>query len=119
MGSKKESVPLLKGQEAEKLVKDYLKEQYRPYSVSDLVLNLHNKINKPTMAKCLESLVSKNEIISKTYGKMAYYVYKEELKEDLPLEVNIETIDKLKEELEILNKSIKTLQTGTYHRETG
>lgn len=118
MGPKKENNPLIKGQEAEDLVKSYLKEQYRPYSVSDLILNLHNKINKATMTKCLDSLVSTNEIVSKTYGKMVYYVYKEEeIDKNLEAEVNTESIKKIKEDVEDLNKYVRNLQTGTYNNE--
>lgn len=118
MGPKKENNPLIKGQEAEDLVKNYLKEQYRPYSVSDLILNLHNKINKVTMIKCLESLVSQNEIISKTYGKMVFYVYKEEeIDGDLEAEINVERINKIKEEVEDLSKKVKELQAGMYRND--
>lgn len=115
MGPKKENNPLIKGQEAEDLVKNYLKEQYRPYSVSDLILNLHNRINKATMTKCLDSLVSAGEIVSKTYGKMVYYVYKEkEIDKNLEVEVNTESIKKIKEDMEDLNKCVKNLQAGMY-----
>lgn len=114
MGPKKE-ISLIKGQEAEDLVKNYLKEQYRPYSVSDLILNLHNKVNKVTMTKCLESLVSSKEIISKTYGKMVFYVYKEEeIDGNIEVEVNVESIQKIKEEVEDLSTKVKVLQAGMY-----
>lgn len=116
MGPKKENNPLIKGQEAEDLVKNYLREQYRPYSVSDLILNLHNKVNKATMNKSLESLVSKNEIISKTYGKMVYYVYiEEEIDGNIEEEINIESINKIKGEVEELSTTVKMLQSGTYN----
>lgn len=114
MGPKKE-ISLIKGQEAEDLVKNYLREQYRPYSVSDLILNLHNKVNKVTMTKCLESLVSNKEIISKTYGKMVFYVYREEeIDGNLEVEVNVESIQKIKEEVEDLSTKVKVLQVGMY-----
>lgn len=117
MGTKKkESIPLIKGQEAEDLVKQYLEEQYRPYSVSDLVLNMHNKVNKATMIKCLDSLVSQNIILSKTYGKMVYYVYKEKEIEAEQTEdtLNMEVINQIKEKLEEATKETRELQQGMF-----
>lgn len=112
---KKESVLQLSPQEAEAVVKQYMKEQYRPYSVSDLVLNLHGRVNKSTMLKVLESLVSQQELLAKTYGKTTYYVYKEvEIDEKaLDKELTIENINGMKEELESKTLKVTNLQLGT------
>lgn len=61
----------------EKLVLNYLKSQYRPYAINDLILNLHNKVSKPIMIKNLNNLVLQQQVISKNIGKSAYFVHKE------------------------------------------
>ncbi|ODV87239.1 hypothetical protein CANARDRAFT_26657 [[Candida] arabinofermentans NRRL YB-2248] len=59
------------------MVRDYLKEKYRPFGVQDLILNLHSQIGKTQMIKILEELVSEKEIVSKSFGKTTFYCYRE------------------------------------------
>lgn len=54
----------------------YLKDQYRPYAPTDLILNLHGKINKATMTKCLSDLVESDKILCKSFGKFNCYFCK-------------------------------------------
>lgn len=56
---------------------DYLRSQYRPYGIADLVQNLHNAINKAATIKALDELAARGDVLKKTFGKSAYYVYKE------------------------------------------
>ena len=102
--------------EAEAVVSDYLKEQYRPYSVSDLVLNLHNRVSKPLMIKCLDSLVKKQVIISKSYNKMVYYVYNEKTIDEEEIKVSNEEGLKSATTFETFNEEVQRLQNGVYYR---
>lgn len=53
-----------------------MKKEFRPYSATDLVLNLHSRISKSNMTKILEELVEDEEICVKSYGKNSFYFYK-------------------------------------------
>lgn len=64
-----------------------MKKEYRPYAVTDLVLNLHNRINKAMMTKLLDDMVDEGVLIVKRYGKMSFYCYRE-----LKNEVNVDSI---------------------------
>lgn len=116
MVKKKEgAVQALKGEEAEDLVKEYLKNQYRPYSATDLVQNLHNRVNKANMAKCLEVLVASGDVVSKTYGKQVYYVYKEEqVDEEKSQSFSPEKVSELNDSVEALREETKKLQEGMF-----
>ena len=47
--------------------------QYKPFSVNDIIQNLHNKVTKTTATKALENLVNEKRIVSKTFGKIVIY----------------------------------------------
>ncbi|OWB65614.1 hypothetical protein B5S33_g269 [[Candida] boidinii] len=51
-------------------------DQYRPYAQADIILNLHGKINKTTMTKCLNDLVESGKILCKSFGKFNCYFCK-------------------------------------------
>lgn len=55
----------------------YLRQQNRPYSVNDIVGNLHNAFGKTAAQKALDHLVEKDEITVKAYGKQTVYVIKQ------------------------------------------
>ena len=55
--------------EAKAIVVKYLTNQNRPYSVNDLVANLHNEVPKALMQKTLDSLVEEGKIKEKVNGK--------------------------------------------------
>ena len=53
----------------------YLTGQNRPYSVNDLVANLHNEVPKTLMQKVLDTLVEDSKVKEKVNGKQkAYFV---------------------------------------------
>ena len=51
--------------EAKAIVVKYLTNQNRPYSVNDLVANLHNEVPKTVMQKTLDALVEEGKIKEK------------------------------------------------------
>ena len=55
--------------EAKAIVVKYLTNQNRPYSVNDLVANLHNEVPKALMQKTLDGLVEESKIKEKVNGK--------------------------------------------------
>lgn len=55
--------------EAKTIVVKYLTNQNRPYSVNDLVANLHNEVPKALMQKTLDGLVEESKIKEKVNGK--------------------------------------------------
>ncbi|OLL25354.1 Homologous-pairing protein 2 [Neolecta irregularis DAH-3] len=68
----------VKGDEAEKIVLEYLRKQNRPYSATDISCNLHNSVTKASAAKVLALLEKQGEIAVKTYGKQSVYVIKQD-----------------------------------------
>uniref|UniRef100_T1J701 Homologous-pairing protein 2 homolog n=1 Tax=Strigamia maritima TaxID=126957 RepID=T1J701_STRMM len=55
-------------------VMDYLKKQNRPYSLVDIVTNLHNQFGKAAIQRSLDQLVTEGKVREKTYGKQKVYV---------------------------------------------
>ncbi|KAG4405989.1 hypothetical protein JTP64_004860 [Candida tropicalis] len=89
-------------EDAKLLVQQYMKDQYRPYSTTDIQLNMHNILTKAKLTNVLESLVSDNELICKTIGKTNYYTYKQ-------LNVDDSSGDNPKEDYDSLQKQVKEL----------
>lgn len=83
------------------MVLEYLKKEYRPYAVTDLVLNLHNQISRSNMDKVLGQLMMEEQIMSKTYGKSTYYCYRELAEQEQAESVNA-TVDMVKQSKEEL-----------------
>lgn len=83
------------------MILEYLEKEYRPYAVTDLVLNLHNQISKVNMVKLLDELTAEGEILSKTYGKSTYYCYRmmDEQNDGSKVNATIEMVKQLREEL--------------------
>ncbi|CDR37234.1 CYFA0S01e08724g1_1 [Cyberlindnera fabianii] len=54
----------------ESTILDYLNKQYRPYSTTDIIQNLHGEIGRAAAVKAIEALVSDGKIVSKLYGKV-------------------------------------------------
>ncbi|CAI6511548.1 AIS_HP2_G0018720.mRNA.1.CDS.1 [Saccharomyces cerevisiae] len=92
-----------KGSEAEQLIEDYLVSQYKPFSVNDIIQNLHNKVTKTTATKALENLVNEKRIVSKSFGKIVIYSCNEretELPSDIdPSDFDFETVLQLRNDL--------------------
>lgn len=59
--------------EAERVILDYMTRQNRPYSVGNVVDNLHKAVAKPVAQRVLDKLAEKNELIKKEYGKAVIY----------------------------------------------
>ncbi|CAK9441354.1 uncharacterized protein LODBEIA_P52220 [Lodderomyces beijingensis] len=97
--------------EARSFIRDYMKAQYRPYSTTDIQLNLHNQITKSKLAAILDSLLEEGELIVKTVGKTSYYCYKE------LFQAQEEPCDEDKREIEDhlarVHSEIESLTTGT------
>ncbi|KAG0083858.1 hypothetical protein BGZ93_009059 [Podila epicladia] len=75
---KEKKTTTIKGDKNEKLVLDYLIKQNRPYSVTDIVSNLHNEVSKTDCQKIANSLVEKELVTAKLYGKQAIYVVRQD-----------------------------------------
>ncbi|CAI5759110.1 unnamed protein product [Candida verbasci] len=97
--------PKLNNEDGKQLVLDYMRLQYRPYSINDIQLNLHNQFTKNKLVSVLDELVNDRELVSKTIGKTTYYVYKEIIPEE-----NDINVDEIKEEHTALSQHISDLK---------
>ncbi|MCJ1461864.1 hypothetical protein MMC07_000463 [Pseudocyphellaria aurata] len=61
------------GGNAENLIVNYLKQQNRPYSATDISANLHNKVTKTYATKALKELHESQLIAGKAAGKQIVY----------------------------------------------
>ncbi|XP_043240566.1 homologous-pairing protein 2 homolog [Amphibalanus amphitrite] len=57
----------------------YLHDQNRPYSVTDIHMNLHKEYGKTAVQKSLDALVEEKKVMEKVYGKQKVYVVNQEL----------------------------------------
>ncbi|WBW72335.1 Tat binding protein 1(TBP-1)-interacting protein (TBPIP)-like protein [Schizosaccharomyces osmophilus] len=64
----------VKGEEAEKMIHDYLRRTNRPFSATDISANLKNAVTKQVAQKILEQLRDNGQIHGKSYGKQSVYV---------------------------------------------
>lgn len=55
--------------EAPTLILNYLIQQNRPYSATDVSSNLHNKVTKTKTDKILKELAEEGKIVGKNTGK--------------------------------------------------
>ncbi|KAH9957120.1 TBPIP-domain-containing protein [Russula dissimulans] len=75
MSSKARSdVKVLKGQDAENKVLEYIKRINRPYGAVDISANLKGAVPKPATQKILLALAEKGEVTQKTYSKATFFV---------------------------------------------
>ncbi|ODQ46640.1 hypothetical protein PICMEDRAFT_16482 [Pichia membranifaciens NRRL Y-2026] len=81
------------------MILEYMKKEYRPYGVTDLILNLHNKVNKTMMTKLLDDMVEEQKLIVKRYGKLSFYCYSELKCDENVKPIDFETLGALKQEL--------------------
>ncbi|KAL0956232.1 hypothetical protein HGRIS_002388 [Hohenbuehelia grisea] len=70
----KSDVKVLKGQEAEDKILDYLKRMNRPFGAVDVAANLKGAVPKTATQKILVALAEKGELVQKTYGKTTFFV---------------------------------------------
>jgi len=99
--------------EAITIVVKYLTNQNRPYSVNDLVANLHNEVPKALMQKTLDGLVEESKIKEKVNGKQkAYFVNQD----DFPVasEADLAKLDQetaaVRQELQNLNDQVRIME---------
>ncbi|KAG6378178.1 TBPIP-domain-containing protein [Boletus reticuloceps] len=95
----KSDVKVLKGQDAEDAILQYMKKMNRPFGAVDISANLKGAVPKATTAKILVSLADKGAIIQKTYGKTNFYVANQN---------DIDTLDA--NELAALDMECKTVE---------
>ncbi|ORY34339.1 Tat binding protein 1-interacting protein-domain-containing protein [Naematelia encephala] len=75
---------VVKGDEAEDMVLQYLRSVNRPYASTDVSANLKNKVPKAAAQKILASLADKGALTVKTYGKQTIFVYNQSTLPVLP-----------------------------------
>jgi len=78
----------------------YLRDQNRPYSTNDIVLNLHKEHGKTAVQKALDSLVAETKVTEKLNGKQKAYVVNQS---DLPTasEEELASLDAQFKEVEV------------------
>ncbi|KAG7204476.1 hypothetical protein KM043_004908 [Ampulex compressa] len=75
---------------ATEAVYKYLKMQNRPYSVNDVVSNLHNEFGKSAVQKAFDQLTMDGKIFEKVYGKQKVYCVVQDTKCDMEELVRID-----------------------------
>ncbi|KIY53999.1 TBPIP-domain-containing protein [Fistulina hepatica ATCC 64428] len=106
MASKpKADVKVLKGQEAEDKVLEYVKRMNRPYGAVDVSANLKGAVSKPNTQKILVALAEKGELVQKTYGKTSFFVANQDKIETLPAE-KIAALEVVLKEVQEETKSV-------------
>ncbi|KAF8909895.1 TBPIP-domain-containing protein [Mucidula mucida] len=86
MSKPKSDVRVLKGQEAEDKVLEYVKRMNRPYGAVDVSANLKGAVPKTATQKILLSLAEKGELVQKTYGKTTFFVANQAKLDTVPAE---------------------------------
>ncbi|KAF8895721.1 TBPIP-domain-containing protein [Gymnopilus junonius] len=107
-------VTVLKGQEAEDKVLEYVKKMNRPYGAVDVAANLKGAVPKATTQKILVSLAEKGELVQKVYGKTTFFVYNQAKIECLPSEKISDLkaeLSKVEEENQALTTVVKSYST--------
>ncbi|KAK3823625.1 MAG: Tat binding protein 1-interacting protein-domain-containing protein [Linnemannia gamsii] len=95
----KEKKTSVSSDKPERIVLEYMSKQNRPYSVTDIITNLHAAVTKAECQRAVNSLVDKELLISKTFGKQTIYVVRQD------------TIDTAKpDELAAIDKRLVTLR---------
>ncbi|OAX34742.1 TBPIP-domain-containing protein [Rhizopogon vinicolor AM-OR11-026] len=84
--AKNSDVKVLKGQEAEDAILQYLKRMNRPFGAVDVAANLKGAVPKATTQKILVALAEKGEIVQKAYGKTSFFVANQASIDSVPTE---------------------------------
>ncbi|KAI9511924.1 TBPIP-domain-containing protein [Russula earlei] len=103
--TKSSDVKVLKGQDAENKVLEYIKRINRPYGAVDISANLKGAIPKAATQKILLTLADKGQVTQKTYGKATFFVSNQGHLDALPES----KIKALAEETEALSERNKAL----------
>ncbi|KAJ3973107.1 TBPIP-domain-containing protein [Lentinula raphanica] len=116
MASKqKPDVKVLKGQEAEDKVLEYIRRMNRPYGAVDVAANLKGAVPKTATQKILVALAEKGELVQKNYGKTTFFVVNQTKIDTLsPEKISAleEDFKKLDDENKALALQIKTATTA-------
>ncbi|KAK8845437.1 hypothetical protein IAR55_006150 [Kwoniella newhampshirensis] len=110
----------IKGDEAEEMVLNYMKEMNRPFASADVTANLKNKVPKAAAVKVLAALAEKGQLTVKPYGKQLIYLYNQSSLEVLdPTEMSSlnDEINETQRELDMKRKELKTLQNDLSAKE--
>ncbi|KAK0504648.1 TBPIP-domain-containing protein [Armillaria luteobubalina] len=86
MSKPKSDIKVLKGQEAEDKVLEYVKRMNRPYGAVDVAANLKGAVPKAATQKILVSLAEKGALVQKTYGKTTFFVANQAKRDTVPAE---------------------------------
>ncbi|KAJ7209649.1 TBPIP-domain-containing protein, partial [Mycena pura] len=97
-------VKVLKGQDAEDLVLDYVKRMNRPYGAVDVAANLKGAVPKTAVQKILVALAEKGELVQKAYGKTSFFVANQANIQIIPAE----DLAALEEEFKLLEEENKS-----------
>ncbi|KAG6331255.1 hypothetical protein ID866_7834 [Astraeus odoratus] len=97
--AKNPDVKVLKGQEAEDAILQYMKKMNRPFGAVDISANLKGAVPKAATAKILVALAEKGQIVQKTYGKTNFYVINQ---------AHVDTVPE--EELAVLEAECKAVE---------
>ena len=109
---------------AKDIVYRFMKNQNRPFSANDVVLNLRNELGKTVVQKAFDQLVSDGKILEKVYGKQKVYCVAQEhnkkvdelLRIDKELEVRVNEIEAkqqgLEREVRVLEGSLSGLKSS-------
>ncbi|GFN17464.1 putative TBP interacting domain protein [Aspergillus tubingensis] len=90
------------------LVLEYLRKQNRPYSATEVSVNLHNKITKAHAAKALRELHQNKQIEGRAAGKQIVY----HALQETSTEVTPEIIAALDEQAEKLQEQVTSLEAA-------
>ncbi|THH17913.1 hypothetical protein EW146_g3001 [Bondarzewia mesenterica] len=117
MASKaKSDVKVLKGQEAEERVLEYIKRMNRPFGAVDVSANLKGAVPKTATQKILLALADKGQVTQKLYGKTTFFVANQNNIDTMPseklaaLELESKTVE---EDNKALVAEVRTLSAGT------
>ncbi|KAI0725347.1 TBPIP-domain-containing protein [Fomitopsis betulina] len=108
-------VVILKGQEAEDKVLNYIKMMNRPFGAVDVSANLKGAVPKAATQKILVALAEKGDVVQKTYGKTTFFVANQDKLGDVSAE-KLAALEKEHTLIEDENKTIaadvRTLSTA-------
>lgn len=78
----------------ENSVLKYLQRVNRPYSVNDIVQNLHNEVTKSAVQKVLDQLVSQGEVKEKCYNKQKIYTIAQNVDQSTNVQQEVQELER-------------------------
>ena len=70
---------MLNDEEARKEIAEYMERQNRPYSVQNIIDNLHGRVKKKQVEKITEGLVEEKVLTVKEYGKSKIFMINQDI----------------------------------------